>query len=120
VKGDWEELAMTQTQVQPRPRIRRLLITAAVLETTAGVLGLAGLALCTVAVTVVARHRVARMEVSPGELARRNMSKAKVATAAGVNAWRGGRSGASAAERADGLRRSTEMPRVALGESSRV
>ena len=80
---------MIRTQAQTAPSARRLLVAAAVLEATAGVLGLAGLALCTIAVTTLTRERVARMEVPPAELARRNWAKARAATSAGMGAWRG-------------------------------
>jgi len=81
---------MTGTESQAARPVRRLLVAAAVLETTAGVLGIAGLALCTVAVAALARRRVTNMEVPPAELARRNWAKAKAATSAGVGAWRRG------------------------------
>jgi hypothetical protein len=84
---------MIRTEAQSGQSARRLLVAAAVLEATAGVLGLAGLALCTIAVTTLTRQRVARMEVPPAELARRNWAKARAATSAatsaGVGAWRG-------------------------------
>jgi hypothetical protein len=80
---------MIRTQEQPAPSARRLLVAAAVLEATAGVLGLAGLALCTIAVTTLTRQHVARMEVPPAELARRNWARARAATSAGADAWRG-------------------------------
>jgi hypothetical protein len=66
-----------------------LLISAAVLEATAGALGLAGLVVGTVAVTTVTRRRVANMEVAPSELARRHWARARAATSAGLGAWRG-------------------------------
>jgi hypothetical protein len=67
---------------------RRLLVSAAVLEATAGALGLAGLVVCTVAVTALTRRRVANMDVPPSELARRQWAKARAATSAGMGAWR--------------------------------
>jgi len=66
-----------------------LLIAAAVLEATAGALGVAGLVLCTAAVTSLTRQRVAQMDIPPSELARRQWAKARAATSAGVGAWRG-------------------------------
>jgi hypothetical protein len=79
---------MVETQEAPGQSTRQLLVAAAVLEATAAVLGLAGLALCTVAVTTLTRQRVARMEIPPAELARRNWARARAATSAGVGAWR--------------------------------
>jgi hypothetical protein len=75
-------------ETPPGRSVRRLLVTAAVLEATAGALGLAGLAFCTIAVASLARRRVARMEIPPSELARRHMAKARAATSAGMVAWR--------------------------------
>lgn len=70
-------------------RTRRILVAAGVLEAAAGALGLAGLALCTIAIASLTRQRVANMEIPPSELARRHWAKAKAATSAGVGAWRG-------------------------------
>jgi Tfp pilus assembly protein PilV len=103
---------MTQTRAEPRPKIRRLLVAAGVLEMTAGVLGLAGLGLCTIAVTALARHRVAQMEASPRQMARRRLAEARAATAAGVDAWRGMRTGMPADQRTDGVRRAGETSPV--------
>jgi hypothetical protein len=80
---------MKEAQVDTGRSVRRLLVSAAVLEATAGALGLAGLVLCTVAVTAVTRQRVARMEIPPSELARQQWVKARAATSAGMGAWRG-------------------------------
>jgi hypothetical protein len=79
---------MNETQAETGKSVRRLLVSAAVLEVMAGALGLAGLVLCTVAVTAVTRQRVARMEVPPSELARQQWTRARAATSAGVGAWR--------------------------------
>src|SRR5688572_14700819 len=77
-----------ETQVESRRSVRRLLVSAAVLEVAAGALGLAGLVLCTAAVAVVTRQRVAKMEIPPSELARQQWVKARAATSAGMGAWR--------------------------------
>jgi hypothetical protein len=79
---------MTRTQTQPGQSARRFLVAAAVLEVTAGALGLAGLAFATIAVTSLTRQRVATMPVPPSELARRQLAKARAATTAGVGVWR--------------------------------
>jgi len=79
---------MVDSQAGTRRSIRRLLVSAAVLEAAAGALGLAGLVLCTVAVTAVTRQRMARMEVPPAEVARQQWARARAATSAGVGAWR--------------------------------
>ncbi len=68
----------------------RLLIGGAVLIGAGGLLGLAGAALAGSALIAAVRRRVKQMDVPPGELARRKWSQAKVATAAGVGAWRNG------------------------------
>ena len=80
---------MNGTQGEAGRSVRRLLVSAAVLEATAGALGLAGLVVCTVAVTALTRRRVANMDVPPSELARRQWAKARAATSAGMGAWRG-------------------------------
>jgi hypothetical protein len=99
---------MKEAQAEPGRSVRRLLVSAAVLEATAGALGLAGLVLCTVAVTAVTRQRVAKMEVPPSELARQQWAKARAATSAGMGAWRSMAPG----ERLDGLRLGHETARV--------
>jgi hypothetical protein len=66
-----------------------LLIAGAVLEAAAGVLGLAGLACCAIAVASFARHRVGQMEVPPTQLAKAKLAQAKAATTAGMGVWRG-------------------------------
>jgi hypothetical protein len=63
---------MRQTQAQLERSGRRLVVTGAVLEATAVVLGIAGLVTWTIAATSRAQQRVARMEVPPSELARRH------------------------------------------------
>ncbi|WP_125804025.1 hypothetical protein [Actinoplanes sp. ATCC 53533] len=98
---------MRQTQAQPERSVRRLVVTGAVLEATAGALGLAGLVLWTIAVTSRTQQRVARMEVPPSELARRHWARARAATSAGVGAWRG----MPAGSRTDGARREWETSR---------
>lgn len=79
---------MARTQPLDARTTRRMLVAAAVLEATAAVLGVAGLALSTVAVASLTRRRVARMQVPPAELARRQWVRARAATTAGVGAWR--------------------------------
>jgi hypothetical protein len=95
----------TQTEENRRP-VRRLLVAAAVLEATAGVLACAGLVLCTVAVTALTRQRVARMETPPSELARQRWNRARAATSAGMDAWRSG------PLNSDGVRSRPETARV--------
>jgi hypothetical protein len=92
---------MNETQAVPGKSVRRFLVTAVVLESTAAALGFAGMAFGTVAVMSVARRRVARMETPPSEIARRSWAKARAATSAGMGAWRGMPAGASS----NGLRR---------------
>jgi hypothetical protein len=99
---------MKETQAEAGRSVRRLLVTAAVLEATAGAIGVAGLVLCTVAVTAVTRQRVARMEVPPSELARQHWAKARAATSAGMGAWRS----LPLSPRTDGLRPRHEPARV--------
>jgi hypothetical protein len=99
---------MKETQAENARSVRRLLVSAAVLEAAAGALGLAGLVLCTVAVTVVTRQRVARMEVPPSALARQQWAKARAATSAGMGVWRGMPLG----PRTDGLRPGHETAQV--------
>ena len=95
-------------ETQPGRSARRFLVTAAVLEATAGALGLAGLAFCTIAVASLARRRVARMEVPPSALARRGLATAKAATSAGMGAWRG----MPGDPRSDAIRRDREPARL--------
>jgi hypothetical protein len=99
---------MEETQAESGRSVRRLLVSAAVLEAAAGALGLAGLALCTIAVAALTRQRVARMEVPPSELARQQWAKARAATSAGVGAWRE----MPSSPRTDGVRRGRETARV--------
>ena len=99
---------MNEAQTETGRSVRRLLVSAAVLEATAGALGLAGLVLCTVAVTAVTRQRVARMEVPPSELARQHWTRARAATSAGLGAWRS----QALSPRTDGLRPGYEAARV--------
>ena len=80
---------MRQTQAQLERSGRRLVVTGAVLEATAVALGIAGLVTWTIAATSRTQQRVARMEVPPAELARRQWARARAATSAGVGAWRG-------------------------------
>jgi hypothetical protein len=99
---------MNETQAEAGRPVRRLLVSAAVLEATAGALGLAGLVVCTVAVTALTRRRVARMDLPPSELARRQWAKARAATSAGMGAWRGMPLGSST----NGLRQARETAQV--------
>ncbi|PRY30871.1 hypothetical protein CLV70_104423 [Pseudosporangium ferrugineum] len=80
---------MREPQNDPGRSARRFFVAGAALEVAAGVLGLAGLTVCTVAVAALTRHRVARMETPPSELARRHWARARAATSAGMVAWRG-------------------------------
>jgi nitrous oxide reductase len=68
----------------------RLLITSSALLAAAAALGIAGIGLATVAVGAIARRRINRMEVPPGELARRQWRQARAAVRAGAGAWRNG------------------------------
>ena len=55
-----------------------------------GAIGLAGLALGSSAVMAAGRRWVRQMETPPSELAKQHWNRARVATAAGVGAWRTG------------------------------
>jgi hypothetical protein len=99
---------MNETQADTRRSIRRMLVSAVVLEATAGALGLSGLVICTVAVTAMTRRRVANMDVPPSELARRQWAKARAATSAGTAAWRG----LPMSSRADGTSQGRQTARV--------
>jgi hypothetical protein len=81
--------AMTDTQLLTRPARRgsRLLITSSALLAVAGAAGLTGVAMATLAMVSIARHRIDRMEVPPAVLARRHLRKARAAVSAGAGAW---------------------------------
>jgi hypothetical protein len=74
---------------QPRFELNsRLLMSATVLIAIGGVLGLIGMMLGSTALIAASRRWVRQMDVPPSEIARQKWEKAKVATAAGVSAWR--------------------------------
>jgi hypothetical protein len=80
---------MTDSQPLARPRNgSRLLIASSALLASAGVLGLTGLGLVTMAMVAMARQRISRMEQPPKELAKRQLKQARAAVSAGAGAWR--------------------------------
>lgn len=68
----------------------RLLITGSALLAVAAALGVAGIGVASVALGLMARRRIHRMEVPPAELARRQWRQARAAVKAGAGAWRDG------------------------------
>jgi hypothetical protein len=76
-----------QTALWPR-QPSRLLVAGAILAATGGVIGLTGLTLAAVATVMATRQRMEQMDVPPGELAKRQLKKAKAAVSAGAGAWR--------------------------------
>lgn len=75
----------------PKPRFELnsgFLMTGAVLIAIGGVLGLIGMALGSTALVTASRRWVRQMDVPPSEIAKQKWAKAKVATHAGVSAWR--------------------------------
>lgn len=99
---------MNESQAETGRPVRRLFISAAVLEAMAGTLAFAGLVVCTAAITAVTRQRVSNMEVPPFELARQQWARARAATYAGVGAWRG----APLSPRTYGMRRVHDTARL--------
>jgi hypothetical protein len=67
----------------------RLLITSSALLAAAAAFGVAGIGIATVALGIMARRRINRMEVPPSEQARRQLRQARAAVRAGADAWRG-------------------------------
>lgn len=65
-----------------------LLMSGAVLIAIGGVLGLIGMALGSTALVTASRRWVRQLDVPPSEIAKQKWAKAKVATNAGVSAWR--------------------------------
>ena len=68
----------------------RLLLSGVLLMGIGGVIGLTGLAIGSSAVLAAGRRWVRQMETPPSELAKRHWARARVATSAGVGAWRNG------------------------------
>ncbi len=88
------------TRHEPRLELNsRLLMGGTVLIAVGSVLGLIGAGLGGAALIAAGRRWVRQMEVPPSQLAKQKWAKAKVATAAGVTAWRD-----SVEERAQALR----------------
>ncbi len=83
---------MTDSETtQAAPQLNsRLLLSGVLLMGIGGVIGLTGLAIGSSAVLAAGRRWVQQMETPPGELAKRHLARARVATAAGVGAWRNG------------------------------
>jgi hypothetical protein len=65
-----------------------LVVAGAVLIGVGGVLGATGILLGTYAVVNASRDWMKQLEVPPGELARRKLHQARVASAAAAEAWR--------------------------------
>jgi membrane protein implicated in regulation of membrane protease activity len=77
--------------VQSGPQLNSRLLAGGVLLMGIGAaIGLAGVALGSTAVITAARRWVRQMETPPSELAKQHWNRARVATAAGVGAWRNG------------------------------
>jgi len=66
----------------------RLLITSSALLSAAAAFGVAGIGVATIALGIMARRRINRMQVPPSEHARRQWHHAKAAVRAGAGAWR--------------------------------
>jgi hypothetical protein len=66
----------------------RLLLASAALMATAGVVGMVGVGLATMALVTIARRRISVMEVPPREIARKQWRQARAAVSAGAGAWR--------------------------------
>jgi hypothetical protein len=69
---------------------RSLLVGGGVLVGVGGLLGLTGMVLVGSALLSATRQWVKRLEQPPSELARRRWQQARVAAAAGAQAWRNG------------------------------
>ena len=67
----------------------RLLLASAALMATAGVVGMVGVGIATMALVSMARRRISVMEVPPSEIARKQWRQARAAVSAGAGAWRG-------------------------------
>jgi len=65
-----------------------LLMSGGALVVIGGLLGLIGMGLGSTAVVAAGRRWVRQLDVPPSEIAREKIAKARVATSAGVNAWR--------------------------------
>jgi hypothetical protein len=74
-----------------RPRLhlnRGLVVAGAVLIGVGGVLGATGILLGTYAVVNASRDWMSQLEVPPGEIARRKLQQARMASVAAADAWR--------------------------------
>lgn len=67
---------------------RGLAVAGAVLIGVGGVLGATGILLGTYAVATATRDWMKQLEVPPGEIARRKLHQARLASAAAAEAWR--------------------------------
>jgi hypothetical protein len=66
----------------------RLLLASAALMATAGLVGMVGVGIATMALVSMARRRISVMEVPPREIARKQWRQARAAVSAGAGAWR--------------------------------
>jgi hypothetical protein len=82
-------MGTTQTSTDGFKVNTSLLAAGAALVGLGGLLATIGLAVGGTAVLTAVRRRVRQMDVSPSELARRNVARAKAAAAASSVAWRG-------------------------------
>jgi hypothetical protein len=73
----------------PQRTHARLLITSSAFLAAAAAFGVAGIGVATVALGIMTRRRINRMEVPPSEHARRQLRQARAAFRAGAGAWRG-------------------------------
>jgi hypothetical protein len=74
-----------------RPRLhlnRGLVVAGAVLIGVGGVLGATGILLGTYAVVNASRDWMSQLEIPPGEIARRKLQQARMASVAAADAWR--------------------------------
>jgi UPF0716 family protein affecting phage T7 exclusion len=80
---------MTSTHEYPRFELNsNLLFSGGVLIAIGALLGFIGMALGSTVLITASRRWVRQLDVPPSVLAREKLAKAKVATSAGVNAWR--------------------------------
>jgi hypothetical protein len=83
---------MTNPEQLSRPKPGpRLTIAGAALIGAGSIIGLAGVAIETVALIRAGRWRIEHMEVPPRQLAKRQWTQSKAAWTAGAAAWRDGR-----------------------------
>ena len=80
---------MTSRHQYPRFELNsNLLLSGGVLIAIGALLGFIGWALGSTALITASRRWVKQLEVPPSVMAREKLAKAKVATSAGVHAWR--------------------------------